>query len=64
MISILAMITVQMLDMTLANMARKHEWVIVLMYLNCLLPLLIAFGLLYKTPVFHKKQLKESFDEV
>lgn len=63
-ISILAMILVQVFDMTFANMARKHEWVIVLMYVNCLLPLLICGKLLYKTPVFYKKRTREIADEV
>ncbi|MCM1324224.1 MAG: LPS export ABC transporter permease LptF [Acetobacter sp.] len=63
-ISILAMILVQVLDMTLANMARKYEWIIFLMYANCFLPLIICGGLLYKTPVFHKKRVKEVPDEV
>ncbi len=62
-ISILAMIVVQAFDMTFANMARKHEWIIVLMYLNCFLPLFIAGGLLWKTPSWRKKRSKEIKDE-
>ncbi len=61
-ISILAMIFVQAMDMTFANVARKHEWVVVLMYINCLLPLLITGYLLYRTPVFRRKR-KEAADE-
>lgn len=63
-ISILAMIAVQALDMTFANMARKYEWVAVLMYLNCLLPLFITGALLYKTPIFRKKRKEESINEI
>lgn len=62
--SILAMIVVQAFDMTFANMARKHEWMLVLMYANCFLPLLITMGLLIKTPVFAKKRKKEIKNEV
>lgn len=36
------MILVQALDMTFANMARRYEWIVALMYVNCFLPLLIA----------------------
>ncbi len=61
-ISILAMIFVQAMDMTFANLARKHEWIVLLMYLNCLLPLFITSYLLFRTPVFRKKK-KEAFDE-
>ncbi len=63
MISILAMIAVQALDMSFANMARKHEWIVCLMYANCFLPLVICSVLLYKTPVFHKKRKQEMTDE-
>lgn len=62
-ISILAMVAVQVLDMTFANMARKHLWFICLMYLNCLLPLVICSGLLIKSPVFRKRQKKEVINE-
>lgn len=58
-ISILAMITVQVLDMSFANMARRYSWIVGLMYANCLLPLVISLGLLIKTPVFRKKVRKE-----
>lgn len=58
-VSILAMIVVQVLDMSFANMARKYEWIVFLMYLNCFLPLGIAGWLLYKTPTFHKKRTGE-----
>lgn len=64
MISILAMVAVQVLDMTLVNMARKHEWVVWLMYLNCLLPLFICGELLVKSPVFRKRQKKEQSNEI
>lgn len=63
-VSILAMILVQVLDMTFANMARKHEWIVFLMYVNCILPLVICWTLLYKTPVLHKKKAKEGAYEV
>ena len=62
-LSILAMILVQVLDMTFANMARKHIWMIGLMYANCILPFVICMGLLIKTPVFRKKTKKETFHE-
>lgn len=61
-ISILAMIGVQALDMTFANMARKHEWIVILMYVNCFLPLVLTGWLLWKTPVFAKK--RERFNEI
>lgn len=51
-ISILAMIIVQVLDMSLANMARKYGWMVFLMYLNCFLPLILTFGMLIKTPMW------------
>lgn len=60
-ISILSMIAVQALDMTFANMARKHEWIVWLMYVNCFVPLLICFLLLAKGSVFIKKK-KEAPD--
>ncbi len=56
MISILAMVTVQVLDMTFANMARKYGWIILFMYLNCLLPLVVCSGLLKRSPVFRKRE--------
>ena len=56
--SILSMVVIQALDMTFANMARKYEWVIILMYLNCLIPLALMFGLLCKTPVLKRKYTK------
>lgn len=62
-ISILAMIAVQALDMTFANMARKYEWINGLMYVNCLLPLLVCMGLLIKAPVFARRRRKGAFDE-
>ena len=62
-ISILAMIFVQAMDMSFANMARKHQWIVFLMYLNCFLPLGITGWLLYKTPVFGKKRNKEIKNE-
>ncbi|MBO5037924.1 MAG: LptF/LptG family permease [Alphaproteobacteria bacterium] len=58
-ISILSMIAVQALDMTFANMARKHEWIAGLMYVNCFVPLFICFLLLAKGPVFIKKKKKK-----
>lgn len=63
MISILAMIAVQIADMVFVNMARKYEWIIFLMYVNCFLPFVLAGGLLIKTPVFRKKHKRETFDE-
>ena len=62
-ISILAMVVVQVLDMTFVNMARRYGWMIFLMYLNCLLPLFVCGGLLYSSPVFRKRQKKERVDE-
>ncbi len=62
-VSILAMVMVQALDMTFVNMARRYEWIVVLMYINCFLPLLIAGALLYKTPVFKKKKAGEAENE-
>ena len=56
--SILMMITVQALDMCFYNMARKSEWVLYLMYLNCFLPLGIVSFVLVKTPRFGFKRLK------
>lgn len=61
-ISILSMIAVQVLDMTFANMARKHEWIVGLMYVNCFVPLFICFLLLAKGAVFRKKKKKEAPD--
>lgn len=61
-ISILAMIVVQVLDMTFANMARKYDWVVFLMYFNCFLPLLITVALLVYPPVFRKPHAKEVTD--
>ncbi|MBO5284259.1 MAG: LPS export ABC transporter permease LptF [Alphaproteobacteria bacterium] len=58
-ISILSMIAVQAFDMTFANMARKHEWIVWLMYVNCFVPLLICFLLLAKGSVFIKKKKKK-----
>lgn len=55
-ISILSMIIVQTLDMSFSNMARKREWIVVLMYLNCFLPLIVSIFLLIKTPVLGKKK--------
>ena len=55
-LSILSMILVQSLDMAFANMARKNEFVVILMYLNCVAPLFITGFLLYKTPSFKKKK--------
>lgn len=63
-LSIVAMILVQSFDMTFANMARKHDWMLFLMYLNCLLPLVITLGLLIKTPVFAKKRKREINNEI
>lgn len=63
-ISILAMVLVQVLGMMFANMARKYEIMVLLMYLNCLIPLFIACVLLIKTPVFRKKRKKEYFNEI
>ena len=62
-VSILAMILVQALDMTFANMARRYEWIVALMYVNCFLPLLIAGWLLWKTPTFRRKRAKEIENE-
>lgn len=62
-VSILAMVSVQALDMTFANMARKYEWIVILMYLNCFLPLLTAGGLLWKTPVFHRRRARGIINE-
>ena len=62
-VSILSMVIVQVLDMTFANMARKYEWFILLMYLNCLLPLVICSGLLIQSPVFRKRQKREIENE-
>ena len=55
-ISILAMILIQVLDMSLTSMARKKEWIVVLMYFNCFLPLVTSIWLLIKTPVFGRKK--------
>lgn len=63
-ISILAMVAVQALDMTYANLARKYGWMVILMYVNCFLPLLVAGGLLLKTPVFRRKRAKEIDNEI
>jgi lipopolysaccharide export system permease protein len=60
MISILAMMLVQVLDMSFSNMARKHIWIIGLMYANCILTFLICMWLLIKTPVFRKRVKKET----
>jgi len=57
-ISILLMVAVQVLDMTFTSMARKNVWFISLMYVNCFLPLLLAGGLLIKSPVFGKRAEK------
>ena len=62
-VSILSMGIVQVLDMTFANMARKYEWMVILMYLNCLLPLIICSGLLIKSPVLKGRQKKEIGNE-
>lgn len=59
-ISILAMIAIQVLDMTFTNLARKYEWIVCLMYINCFAPLFITYGLLYRSPVFHKKHFEET----
>lgn len=61
-ISILSMVMVQVLDMAFLNMAKKHEWVVILMYLNCFVPLSVVSWLLIKTPVFKKKKLREECD--
>ena len=63
MCSILAMILVQVLDMSFTNMARKHIWIIGLMYANCILPFWGCMWLLIKTPVFRKKIKKETTHE-
>ena len=59
-ISILAMVLVQSLDMAFANMAREHAWMVFLMYANCILPLIITGGLLWTSPVLHRKRRKEA----
>ena len=59
-VSILAMILVQALDMTFANMARRYEWIVALMYVNCFLPLLIAGWLLWILSTFRRKRAKET----
>ena len=61
-ISILSMIAIQALDMSFLNMAKKNEWIIVLMYFNCFFPLGVISWLLVKTPVFKKKKLREEND--
>jgi len=58
-ISILAMVVVQALDMIFVNMARKHEWAVFLMYINCFTPLVVASWFLIKMPMFRKRQKKE-----
>ena len=58
-ISILSMIVIQALDMSFANMARRNEWVVCLMYLNCIVPLGVISWLLIKTPSFKKKRTME-----
>ena len=63
-ISILAMISVQILDMVFTSMARKYEWVAVLMYVNCILPFVIALFLLIKMPTFKRRQKREISYEV
>jgi lipopolysaccharide export system permease protein len=64
-ISILVMIAIQALDMGFSNMARKSEWIIILMYLNCFVPLIAISWLLIKTPSFRRKKLKlESSNEI
>ena len=63
MTSILAMVAIQVLDMTFVNMARKYEWFILLMYLNCFLPLVICSELLIKSPVFRKRDKREIKNE-
>ena len=55
-LSILAMIAVQILDMTFTNMAKRNNVMIFLMYANCFLPLFAAFGLLIKSPVFKRRK--------
>jgi len=62
--SILAMIAVQALDMTFANMARRYEWIAVLMYVNCLVPLIVASAFLLAAPVFGRKRVKEAPDAI
>lgn len=57
-ISILAMIAVQMMDMSFTSMARRSSGMIFLMYINCFLPLLSALVLLIKTPVFRRKKIQ------
>lgn len=57
--SILMMIVIQALDMSLVNMAKRNEWIIGLMYLNCFVPLLGAISLLVKAPVSKKKKVSE-----
>lgn len=59
-ISILAMVLVQSSDMAFANMAREHAWMVFLMYANCVLPLIITGGLLWTSPVLHRKRRKEA----
>lgn len=58
-ISILSMIVVQAFDMMFVNMARKHEWVVLLMYINCFVPLLVTGWFLVKMPKFRRRQKKE-----
>lgn len=58
MLSILAMIAVQILDMTFTNMAKRNNAMIFLMYANCFLPLFIVFGLLIKSPVFKRRKMQ------
>lgn len=60
--SILLMIVIQALDMSLANMARKNEWIVCLMYLNCFIPMGVISWLLVKTPSFKKKRTQEDFN--
>lgn len=57
-LSILAMIVVQTLDMTFTNMAKRNTGMILLMYVNCFLPLFIAAWLLIKSPMFRRKKIK------
>ena len=59
-ISILAMVAIQVLDVSFVNMSRKYSWCIVLMYLNCLLPLVGTMMLLVHAPVFQKRRKRET----
>ncbi len=62
--SIVSMVVVLGLDMSLTSMARKHAGAVILMYLNCFLPMLICGWLLYVTPVFRRKKTLENKNEI